>query len=122
MFKPFSILILIVNLAGCAGVVTSGDTSQLRPGMTINEATAVMGAPSGTQFISNNLIHKYSIHRPFVGYIPLYLIYESKTQKLISWQENLAEYYANQSLWMDATRPLIPQKVDVNANVNHYVW
>lgn len=119
-------------LTGCAGVVTDGTISKLRPGMTVDETTKIMGSPSGTQFMSGMLVRKYSTWRPFVGYVPLYLAYDSKTGRLVSWQENMQEYYANQSMMMAAWSPLIPQQVNVNQNVradvqhsgsvNHYVW
>jgi hypothetical protein len=94
--------------------------------MTVDETTKIMGSPTGTQFASGRLVRKYTTWRPFVGYVPLYLIYDAKTARLLSWQENMAEYYAQQNLMMDAWSPLVPQQVNVNQNVNarvdHYVW
>jgi len=115
------ICLFALLLVGCAGVVTDRTTSRLQPGMTVDEARKVMGAPSGTQFMNNQLVWKYSTWRPFVGYVPLYVFFDSRSGRLISWQESMSEYYANQTLGMSAVRPFIPQQVNVNANVNQTV-
>jgi hypothetical protein len=122
----------ILGLPGCTGLVTDGSVSKLRPGMTIAETTKIMGSPAGTQFMSGSLVRKYTTWRPFVGYVPLYLVYDAKTGRLVNWQENMAEYYANNSMMMSAINPFIPQQVNVNQNiratvdhsgsVNHVVW
>jgi hypothetical protein len=128
----FSATLSVALLAGCAGVVTEGSVSKLRPGMTVDETTKIMGSASSTQFAGDVLVRKYTTWRPFVGYVPLYLAYNAKTGRLISWQENMAEYYATQSMMMNAWAPLVPQQVNVNQNiraqvdhsgsVNHVVW
>jgi hypothetical protein len=127
-----SAILSLLMLVGCAGVVTEGSVSKLRPGMTVDETTKIMGSASSTQFAGDVLVRKYTTWRPFVGYVPLYLAYNAKTGRLISWQENMAEYYANNSMMMSAINPLIPQQVNVNQNiraavdhsgsVNHVVW
>lgn len=127
-----SAILSLMMLVGCAGVVTEGSVSKLRPGMTADETTKIMGSASSTQFAGDVLVRKYTTWRPFVGYVPLYLAYNAKTGRLISWQENMSEYYANQSMMMSAVSPLIPQQVNVNQNiraevnhsgsVNHVVW
>ncbi len=126
MFIRLLCCALIVCLTGCAGVVTDGSVSKLRPGMTVDETTKIMGKPAGTQFASGRLVRKYTTWRPFVGYVPLYLVYDAKTARLLSWQENMAEYHAQQNLMIDAWSPLVPQQVNVNQNINgrvdHYVW
>jgi hypothetical protein len=122
----FLFCLAFLILTGCTGVVTDGSVSKLRPGMTVDETTKIMGSPTGTQFVNGMLVRKYTAWRPFVGYVPLYLIYDYKTGCLASWQENLAEYDAQQNLMIDAWNPLVPQQIDVDQNIrarfDHRVW
>jgi hypothetical protein len=98
--RTFLLLVALVFLSACASNVTK--TNQLAPGMTAAQVKESMGEPSQTQFISNKWVWKYSLHQPWVGFIPYYLVFDKDTQTLQQWYADQAEYQANQSLWIKA--------------------
>jgi len=104
-------------LAGCAGtgggLGSISKTNQLTPGMKPNEVRDVLGDPSQTQFISNKWIWKYSLHEPWKGFIPYYLVFNQDTQTLEQWFANEAEYLRQQQLWLQAFPPTQKHEVDV---------
>ena len=107
-------LILSITLfsfvSGCASVST---TNQLNPGMSPNEVKNVMGEPSQTQFIAGKLVWKYSLHQPWKGFVPYYLIFRKEDQRLETWYANEAEYMRQQQLWLQAFPPTQKHDVDI---------
>lgn len=116
-------MIATIVLTGCAtgtgGFNSAVKTNQLRPGMNTDEVTALLGEPASSQFMGGYMIWKYSLQRPWVGWIPYYLAFDGKTMRLAGWQENMQEYYASQSLWLQA----LPKQhnVHVDGTMNHNV-
>jgi hypothetical protein len=100
------ILFFTLFMAGCAtgtgGLNSASKTNELRPGMTTNEVTAILGQPASSQFFEGYMVWKYSLQRPWVGWVPFYLAFDGKTMLLVGWQENMQEYYASQSLWLQS--------------------
>ncbi len=88
------------------------------PGMTSSEVRSIMGDPDSSEFSDGYTIWKYSLQKPWVGFIPHYLAF-NKNNELVSWKANVNEYYQNQSLWLDS----LPKQhnINVNGNVNHNV-
>lgn len=78
-------------------------TNDLYPGMSIGEFKKVMGDPDSTQMINGAFVYKYSLQKLWVGYIPHYFYFDPETKKLITWNENMAEYRHNQALLNQAT-------------------
>jgi hypothetical protein len=117
------IMLSAIILSGCAtgfgGFNSAVKTNQLRPGMSTNEVEAILGQPASSQFIDGYMIWKYSLQRPWVGWIPYYLAFDAKSMSLAGWQESIDEYYASQSLWVQA----LPKQhnVHVDGAVNHNV-
>jgi hypothetical protein len=120
-------------IAGCAtgtgGLNSAAKTNQLRPGMTTQEVTALLGQPASSQYMDGYMIWKYSLQRPWVGWIPYYLAFDGSAMRLAGWQENMQEYYASQSLWLQALpkqhnvhmNGTINQNVNVQGTIRHDV-
>jgi outer membrane protein assembly factor BamE (lipoprotein component of BamABCDE complex) len=108
-------------LAGCAGYTSGTATKKLQPGMTTEQARGVMGSPTSTQFINNNTIWKYQTSRHGIGWVPVYLVFEGKSGRLVGWNENMGEALATQSVkaqQFDAIKgtALLPTQQNVNLN------
>ena len=101
-------LMILFGAVGCTGVGGIGSyslTNQLAAGMSRPEVEAILGKPSSTQFREGHYLAKYSLQKPFVGWIPVYLAFNAESNTLVSWRENLAEYHATQNLWLKALPP-----------------
>lgn len=114
MFKKLILITLAVFLSGCAVFGTMERTNSLSPGMTIAETKKILGQPSQTQFTVDKLVLKYNLHQYFKGWVPCYLVFNRKTQKLESWFADEQEYYRTQQLWIET----MPKQVDVNQNIH----
>jgi len=112
-----TLLAISVVFSGC--FTPASKTTLLRPGMTTKEVTEILGAPKSTQFVDGYLIWKYSLQRWGVGLVPHYLAFDGKTMQLTGWKENMQEYYASQSLWLQA----MPKQhnVNVTGSLDHNV-
>ena len=75
---------------------------------------AILGEPSQTQFIANKWVWKYTLHQPWKGFIPYYLVFASETQMLDGWFADEAEYTRQQQLWLQAFPPPQRHQVDIN--------
>lgn len=64
------------------------------------------------------MVWKYSLQKPFVGWIPYYLAFDGQAMLLRGWQENMSEYYASQSLWLQSMPKQYNVRVDGNMNYN----
>jgi hypothetical protein len=71
--------------------------------------------PKQTQFISNKWVGKYSLHEPWKGFIPYYVVFGRDTQLLEQWFADEAEYARQQQLWLQAFPP--PQRHEVDVRV-----
>jgi len=108
---------LSLALAGCAGtgggLGSVSKTNQLAPGMGTADVRAVLGEPSQTQFVSNKWVWKYSLHEPWKGFVPYYLVFGRESQKLEEWFADEAEYTRQQQLWLQAMPPTQKHEIDV---------
>jgi outer membrane protein assembly factor BamE (lipoprotein component of BamABCDE complex) len=104
-------------LAGCAGtgggLGSISKTNQLTPGMKPAEVKAVLGDPAQTEFASDKWVWKYTLHQPFKGFVPYYLVFARDSQALQGWYANEEEYMQQQQLWMQAFPATQHQKIDV---------
>jgi hypothetical protein len=73
--------------------------------MKTSEVKAILGDPSQTQFVSDRWVWKYTLHEPWKGYIPYYLIFGRESQKLVQWYADEDEYVRQQQLWLQAIPP-----------------
>lgn len=116
-FRHLLASIVLTVLAACAGsgggLGSVSKTNQLSPGMKPAEVQAVLGEPSQTQFVSNKWIWKYSLHEPWKGFIPYYMVFGRESQTLEQWFADEAEYMRQQQLWLQAMQPKQRQEVDV---------
>jgi hypothetical protein len=96
LFVSLSSLLLLTT--ACSTQV--GSTNRLAPGMAPAQVRSIMGEPAQTQFVADKWIWKYSLHQPWKGYIPYYLVFGKETQTLDGWFANEAEYVQQQQLWM----------------------
>jgi outer membrane protein assembly factor BamE (lipoprotein component of BamABCDE complex) len=96
-------LVLLI-LAGCAGsgggLGSVSKTNELSPGMKPAEVRTILGEPSQTQFVSNKWVWKYSLHEPWKGFIPYYMVFGRESQTLEQWFADEAEYMRQQQLWL----------------------
>lgn len=119
--KVLALLVIAVLFTSCAGVGgfnSAVKTNQLRPGMTTSEVSDLLGQPASSQFSNGYMVWKYSLQKPFVGWIPYYLAFDGQAMLLRGWQENMSEYYASQSLWLQSMPKQYNVRVDGNMNYN----
>jgi len=105
--------LLISTLTGCATKVSA--TNQLSPGMQPQQVKTALGEPSQTQFVGNKWVWKYSLHEPWKGFIPYYLVFSKENPVLEGWYANEEEYFRQQQLWLQAFPPT--QKHEINLNI-----
>lgn len=89
------------------------NTNQLSPGMSPTQVRAILGEPSQTQFVADKWVWKYSLHQPWKGFIPYYLIFGRENPTLAEWFADEAEYMRQQQLWLQAFPPTQKHEVDV---------
>ena len=101
---PYTLISLLLAclVAGCA---TVSQTNSLQPGMQPEQARAILGEPSQTQFVADKWIWKYRLHQMYKGFVPYYLIFDAKTHQLQAWYADEAEYMRQQQLWLQALPP-----------------
>lgn len=97
-FTTPCVLLMSLMLTACFTQV--GTTNQLAPGMSAAQVRSQMGEPSQTQFVADKWVWKYSLHQPWKGFIPYYLVFGKDSQQLEGWVANEAEYVQQQQLWM----------------------
>jgi hypothetical protein len=116
-FRLLLVSLVLTALAACAGsgggLGSVSKTNQLSPGMKPAEVKAVLGEPSQTQFVSNKWVWKYSLHEPWKGFIPYYMVFGRDSQALEQWFADEAEYMRQQQLWLQAMPPTQKHEVDV---------
>ncbi len=112
------IILAISLLVTSCGFNSIKKTTYLEPGMSTSEVRSIMGNPSSSEFLNGYMVWKYTLQKPWVGYIPHYLAFD-ENKKLVAWQANMNEYYANQNLWLQS----LPKQhnVNVKGTVNHNV-
>jgi outer membrane protein assembly factor BamE (lipoprotein component of BamABCDE complex) len=95
-YRLLLLLLTSILLAGCAGsgggLGSISKTNQLSPGMKPAQVRSILGDPSQTQFISNKWLWKYSLHEPWKGFIPYYLVFSRDSQVLEQWFADEADY------------------------------
>ena len=101
-------------LAGCsAGPLTAGGfnsvqkTSKLTPGMTRDEAVALLGEPRASQANGDKLILKFSLHEKWKGNVPYYLVFGGQSGRLETWYQDEEEYQRNQAQLQQMLKPLL---------------
>ncbi|MGH7796713.1 MAG: hypothetical protein ACREQ2_17760 [Candidatus Binatia bacterium] len=118
-FRLLLASLVLTVLAACAGsgggFGSVSKTNQLSPGMKPAEVKAVLGEPSQTQFVSNKWVWKYSLHEPWKGFIPYYMVFGRDSQALEQWFADQAEYMRQQQLWLQAMPPTQRHEVDVRS-------
>jgi len=117
--RPLLIALVLLVHVGCAGsgggLGSVSKTNQLSPGMKPAEVRAVLGEPSQTQFVANKWVWKYSLHEPWKGFIPYYMVFGRNSQALEQWFADEAEYIRQQRLWLQAFPP--PQRHEVDVRI-----
>jgi hypothetical protein len=107
-------LSMLVACAGTGGGMGSiSKTNQLKPGMAAAEVRTLLGEPLQTQFVSDKLVWKYTLHEYWKGFVPYYLAFGRDSQKLETWYADEAEYHRQQQLWLQAMPPTQKHEVDV---------
>jgi len=124
------ILGILALLSGCAGMGgglgSIEKTRQLAPGMKMAEVRALLGDPSQTQFVSNKLVWKYSLHEYGKGFVPYYLEFGRKSMTLERWFADEDEYQRQQQLWLQAIpgaqQKQQPSAADNECESKHPYW
>lgn len=88
---PFLICGLIVGCAG-GGFDSVKKTTQLRPGMTYQEAVKLLGEPKTSEVKNGAWTATFWLHQIHKGNVPYDLVFDPKTQALQSWSENKEKY------------------------------
>ena len=81
--------------------------------MTPTQVRQILGNPIRTEFIADKWVWKYELHQYWKGWVPYYLVFDKRTQRLQSWFTNEEEYYRNQQLWLQAFPPTQKHEVDI---------
>ncbi len=94
---------LLGACAGTGGGLNSvAKTNRLLPGMSVADVKTLLGEPSQTQFVSEKMVWKYSLHEYWKGFVPYYLVFSSEPPALERWYADEAEYQRQQAMWMQA--------------------
>jgi hypothetical protein len=114
MLRKITVLVSLAFLVGCAGtgggLGSAEKTGQLSPGMKTAEVLALLGEPSQTQFVSDKVVWKYSLHEYGKGFVPYYLEFGRKSMRLERWFADENEYMRQQQLWLKAFQPVQSQQ------------
>ena len=115
--KYLMFILFAIMITGC-GVNTIKKTTYLEPGMSTSEVREIMGDPSSSELSNGYMVWKYTLQKAWVGYIPHDLAFD-ENRRLVAWQSNMDEYYANQTLWLES----LPKQhvVNIDGNINHKV-
>jgi hypothetical protein len=82
--------------------------NQLTPGMSREEVIQVLGQqPKSTQMKDDSMMLKFTLHENWKGFVPYYMVFDAKTQKLVSWYADEAEYEKNQARMAETFKPLL---------------
>jgi hypothetical protein len=123
-FKLLLVAFFTVFLTACAGtgggLGSISKTNQLMPGMKPADVKDVLGEPSQTQFIADKWVWKYSLHQPWKGFVPYYMVFARDTQSLVAWYPDEGEYIRQQQLWLQAMPPTQKHEVDVRIKKNGF--
>jgi len=112
-FITISILFsAIFFLNGC--VTSMALTNQLEPGMSTSQVKGILGNPNSTEFKGNKWVWKYSLHKPWKGLIPHYLVFGKTSKLLEAWFADQNEYFRQQSLWLQAYPSTQKHEIDLN--------
>ncbi len=93
------VLAAAVALAGCAagGFNSAQKTAQLRPGMTFEEAVALLGPPKTSSMVDGKRVATFWLHQEWRGNVPFDLVFAGRPEVLESWSENRKKYEASQA-------------------------
>jgi hypothetical protein len=111
MKKLIAGMIYFFFLIGCATEVST--TNQLSPGMRPEQVKAIIGEPSGTQFIADKWVWRYSLLEPWKGFIPYYLVFSKENPTLESWYADLDEFYRQQESLQKAFPPTQKHQIEI---------
>jgi len=91
--------LLFLFLAGCAagGFDSIRKTTQLQAGMSYDEAVALLGPPKTTVMQGGKRISTFWLHQAYRGNVPMDLVFDPQTNRLVSWQENAEKFAASQA-------------------------
>ncbi len=93
-------LAVCLAMAGCAsgGFDSVKKTSRLYPGMTYDEATALLGPAQETTMTQGRLVATFWLHQAWRGDVPFDLVFSGQPPQLQSWTENKEKFEASQGM------------------------
>jgi len=106
--RGFVFFLLFLFLAGCAtgGFDSIRKTAQLQAGMSYDEAVALLGPPKTTVMQGGKKVSTFWLHQAYRGNVPMDLVFDAKTNRLESWQENAEKFAASQARLAALTQAL----------------
>ncbi len=94
-------LVLAAGLAvaGCAagGFNSITKTAQLSPGMSFDEAVALLGPPKSATVVDGKRVATFWLHQEWRGNVPVDLVFAGQPEVLESWHENEEKLKASQA-------------------------
>lgn len=92
-------LVGCLALAGCAagGFNSVTKTAQLRPGMSFDEAVALLGPPKTATMVAGKRVATFWLHQEWRGNVPFDLVFAGRPEQLESWGENEEKFKASQA-------------------------
>jgi len=93
------VLAASLALAGCAagGFNSITKTAQLRPGMSFDEAVALLGPPKTATMVDGKRVATFWLHQEWRGNVPMDLVFGGNPERLESWHENQDKFKASQA-------------------------
>lgn len=100
---------LAVLCTACASVGMNSvkKVNQLSVGMDRAEVTRILGEPKSSEVRGDQLVLKYTLHENWKGFVPYYFVFDSGTNRLVSWYEDEEEYQRNQQQLAEALQPAL---------------
>ncbi len=104
------LLAVLASLLACAGMGgglgSAAKTAALSAGMTMGDTHALLGPPAEVYAGPDQSVWKYHLHQHWVGFVPHYLIFDSRTQTLRHWYADHAEAARAQQQWAEVLQPI----------------
>jgi hypothetical protein len=93
------VLIAGIALPACmaGGFNSVQKTAQLRPGMSFDEAVALLGPPRETVIVDGKRVATFWLHQEWRGNVPFDLVFAGQPEALESWSENQEKFAASQA-------------------------
>ena len=97
MITRLAAILILLSLitTGCA-LGSAAKIKELSQGMSSSEIKTLLGDPIETKVVHGDEVWKYSLHEPWTGWIPHYLVLDDESNTLMTWYADWDEFRRTQ--------------------------